>query len=272
VLTSFLISFRESLEAALIVGILLGYLLRTKQQRYNNLVYLSIAAGITASIAFAFAFNYLAGGFAGAPEQVFEGTTMILAAVLLTFMILWMMKQRHIALHMHRRMQEKIDAGKTFGLFMIGFVAIIREGVETFIFLDAARFAGGPTSTLGAFLGVFAAILLGYLVFIGTMKIGVKKFFNVTSLLLIFFAAGLAAQGTHEFQEAGMLPLLENQAWDIGHVLSTGSYFGSVMKGLFGYNSSPSVLEVIAYASYFGFVYLLYRRIESISASAAQKS
>lgn len=261
-LTSFLIAFRESLEASLIIGIILGYLLRTKQEKYNNLVYMSIAAGITASVMFAYAFNYVAGGFQGTLEQVFEGATMIIAALLLTFMILWMIKQRHIALHFHRRMQEKIDSGKMLGLFMIGCVAVLREGVETVIFLDAASFAEGPTSLVGAFAGVFSAIVLGYLVFIGATKVGIRKFFNATSILLIFFAAGLTARGVHELQEAGFLPFLENQAYNISGIISADGYAGRLLTGLFGYNAAPSILEVCIYASYFFLIYIFYRNIE----------
>ena len=270
-LTSFLITFRESLEAALIVGILLGFLTKTKQKKYSNLVYLSIGAGIFGSVAFAVAFHYFAGGLKEPAEQIFEGATMILAALLLTFMIFWMLKQKHVALHYHRKMQEKVDAGKMFGLFMVGFVSILREGVETVIFLNAARFANGPNNIIGALLGVTIAIILGYLIFAGSMKISLKKFFNVTSILLVLFAAGLVAHGVHEFQEIGLAPIFENEAWNINPIVQAEGIYpmlhengiiGSLLKGLFGYNGNPSMLEVIVYFFYIIGIYWIYRKID----------
>ena len=273
-ITGFLIMFRESLEASLIIGIILGYLLKTKQTKYNNLIYVSIAAGIAASIAFAYFFHYIIGGFTGLTESIFEGVTMIVAALLLTFMILWIMRQRHVATSFHKKMQSRIDTDKIFGLFMLGFIAVLREGVETVIFLTAASYAEGPTSIIGAFLGVFAAIVLGYLVFVGTTKISLKKFFNITSLLLVFFAAGLVAHGVHDIQETGALPFFANEAWNLNPAISASGAIpllhnegivGSTLRGLFGYNANPTVLEVVAYIAYLGLIFLSYIRIEGIS-------
>ncbi len=271
-LASFLIMFRESLEASIIVGILLGYLLKTKQEKYNNLVYLSVAEGIAASIAFAFIFNYVAGGFRGITESIFEGATMIIAALLLTFMILWMLRQRNMAHKFHKKMQANINTGKIFGLFMLGFIAILREGVETALFLVAASYEEGPTSIVGAFLGLFAAIILGYLIFAGSMKISLRKFFSVTSLILVFFAAGLVGNGIRDIQETGMLPILGSRAWDLNPLLGQngavplihqGGIAANILEGLFGYNPSPSILEVVAYLLYLSMIYLIYRKIES---------
>src|SRR3989344_5101596 len=105
---SFIITFRETLEVALIVGIILSYLVRTKQTKYNNIVYIGIAFGIVASIIGAFLFNYLAGGFTGRAEKIFEGITMLVGAVLLTTMILWMMKQKHIARELEHKVKVEV--------------------------------------------------------------------------------------------------------------------------------------------------------------------
>src|SRR3989344_9553532 len=101
---SFIITFREALEVALIVGIILSYLVRTKQTKLNNVVYIGVVSGIVASIIGAFLFNYLAEGFTGRAEEIFEGIIMLVGALLLTTMILWMMKQRHIA----RELEHKV--------------------------------------------------------------------------------------------------------------------------------------------------------------------
>src|SRR3989344_9148957 len=118
-------------EVALVVGIILGYLSRTKQTKYNNIVYLGVVAGIVASIVGALLFNTLAGGFEGRAEQIFEGTTMLFGALLLTTMIFWMMKQKHVALHLEKKVEEHISNFRKYGLFLLAFVAVLREGIET---------------------------------------------------------------------------------------------------------------------------------------------
>src|SRR3989338_7315302 len=134
---SFIITFRETLEVALIVGIILSYLVRTKQTKFNNIVYIGIAFGIVASIIGAFLFNYLAGGFTGRAEKIFEGIIMLFGAFLLTAMIFWMMKQKHIARELEQKVAAKISETYKSGLFLLVFVAVLREGIETVIFLGA---------------------------------------------------------------------------------------------------------------------------------------
>src|SRR3989344_4021212 len=121
---SFIITFRETLEVALIVGIILGYLSRTKQTRFNNIVYIGVVFGIVASIIGAFLFNYLAGGFTGRAEEIFEGITMLVGAVLLTTMILWMMKQKHIAKELEQKVATEIGEAHKFGIFSLVFIAV----------------------------------------------------------------------------------------------------------------------------------------------------
>jgi high-affinity iron transporter len=137
---SFIITFREVLEAALIVGIVLSYLIRTRQAQYNNIVYLGVALGIVASIIGAIVFTAIAGGFTGRAEKIFEGITMLVGAFLLTTMILWMMKQKQVAQELEHRVATEITKRHKFGLFLLVFVAILREGIETVIFLNAASF------------------------------------------------------------------------------------------------------------------------------------
>ncbi|MEK6859850.1 MAG: FTR1 family protein [Nanoarchaeota archaeon] len=268
---SFIITFRETLEVALIVGIILSYLARTKQTKYNNVVYIGIAFGIVLSIIGALLFNYLAGGFSGRAEQIFEGLTMLFGALLLTTMILWMIKQKHIA----KELQEKIalETGKAdrFGLFLLVFISVLREGIETVIFLGAASFISADNNLIGALIGIMAAISLGYLIFVSSMKINIKKFFNITSILLILFAAGLVVHGIHEFQEAKVIPALVEHVWDINPpvnpdgsypLIHEEGYIGSILKGLFGYNGSPSLIEVLSYLSYFVILFVLWRNIK----------
>jgi high-affinity iron transporter len=268
---SFIITFRETLEAALIVGIVLSYLARTRQTKYNNVVYVGIGSAIFASIIGALLFNTLAGGFSGRAEELFEGIVMLIGAFLLTTMILWMMKQRHIAAELEDRVASEVGEAHRFGIFSLVFVAVLREGIETVIFLGAASFVSAESNLIGAVAGIGAAILLGYAIFVGSMKINLKKFFNITSILLVLFAAGLVAHGVHELQEAGVVPIVIEHLWDINPavnpdgsypLLHENGYVGSILKGLFGYNGNPSLIEVSSYVGYLLLVGGLWRRIE----------
>jgi len=270
---SFIITFRETLEVALIVGIILGYLIKTKQTKYNNIVYMGIVFGIVASIIGALLFNYLAGGFAGRAEEIFEGITMLVGALLLTTMILWMMKQKHIARELEQKVAAKIAETYKLGLFLLVFVAVLREGIETVIFLGAASFVSTNNTLIGALIGVIAAVFLGYLIFVGSMKINIKKFFNITSILLILFAAGLVAHGVHELQEANIIPMGIEHVWDINPpvnpdgsypLMHEKGYIGSIFVGLFGYNGNPSLIEVLSYLFYLAIVFVLWKNIEKV--------
>lgn len=266
---SFLIAFREVLEAALVVGIVLGYLARTHLTRHNRVVYAGVAAGIAASGLGAVLFITLAGGFEGRAEQLFEGITMLVGAALLTTMILWMMRQRHVAAELEAKVAASLRGPSRIGLFALVFVAILREGIETVLFLSAASLASPDNNLIGALLGLVAAIALGYALFVGSRKISLRSFFAVTNVLLILFAAGLVGMAVHEFQEAGVLPVIVEHVWNINPPAPDGGPYpalhekgaiGSIARGLFGYNGDPSLLEVVAYGAYLAVVAALWQR------------
>jgi high-affinity iron transporter len=268
-IASFIITFREALEAALIVGIVLSYLARTRQTRYRRVVFLAVGAAVAVSLLGAAAFTWLAGGFTGRAEEIFEGVTMLVGAGLLTTMILWMMRQQHIAAELSEKVATEVAEAHRLGLFFLVFVSVLREGIETVIFLGAASLAAG-TSLVGALAGLLSAGFLGYLIFAGARRLELKKFFTVTSVLLILFAAGLVAQGVHELQEAAVLPIVVEHVWNINPpvnadgsypLLHENGYVGSVLKSLLGYNGNPSLLEVISYVLYLILVFALWRRI-----------
>ena len=276
VLSSFLITSRETLEAALVIGIVLAYLTKTNNKHYKKTVYYGIVFGVILSVLAAVIFTLFAGGFEGKSEAIFEGSTMLFASVLLTTMILWMMQQKHISREIEERVTKHVANANfnqtyAYGLFALIVLAILREGVETVIFFNALNYASG-ISFVGATLGIVTAIAIGYLFFVGTRKINLKKFFNITGVLLILIAAGLVAHGVHEFQEAAVIPYAVKEVWDINPaVTSPGAYpilhekglIGSFLKGLFGYNGNPSLLEVLFYIGYLAIIFLIYRRIES---------
>ncbi|OGY47221.1 MAG: hypothetical protein A3J62_03460 [Candidatus Buchananbacteria bacterium RIFCSPHIGHO2_02_FULL_38_8] len=265
---SFIITFRETLEAALIVGVILSYLFKIRQIKYNNIVYVGIGSAIVASIIGAIIFNNLAGGFTGRAEEIFEGVTMLVGAVLLTTMIIWMMKQKQMMVKLEDKVATEIGEAHKFGIFSLVFIAVLREGVETVIFLEAANFVSSGNNLVGALAGIIAAIFVGYLMFVAARRINIKKFFNVTSILLILFAAGLIAHGIHEFEEAGVIPIVIDHVWDINPTLNPdGSYpffhekgyGGSILTGLFGYNGDPSLIEVFSYIVYIVIVLILWK-------------
>ncbi len=269
-IASFIIAFRESLEAALIVGIVLSYLVKTKQTKYFSVIFIAIASAIVSSIFGAFLFFFVAGGFSGVAEEIFEGITMLIGAVLLTTMIIWMMRQNHIARDLEEKVELEIQEDHKFGLFFLVFVSILREGIETVIFLGTASFVSEENNLFGALLGISLAVILGYIIFVGSKRINLKLFFNITNVLLILFAAGLVAHGIHELQEAGIIPIIIEHMWDINPplnpdgifpLLHENGYIGSILKGLFGYNGNPSFIEILAYVSYLGIALLFWKRI-----------
>ena len=262
-IASFLITFRETLEAALVVGIILGFLVKTKNTKYHNIVYTGIGAGVIGSIISALLFSRLAGGFSGRAEEIFEGVAMLVGAFLLTTMILWMMNQKNVAKELKQKVSYDIANKDKYGLFFLVFISVLREGVETVIFLGAASFINGSNNLLGGLVGVIIAIVIGYLLFVASVKINIKKFFNISSFLLILFAAGLTAHGVHEFQEAKLLPIYNEHVYDINFIMNENGFMGSLLKGLFGYNGNPSLLEIISYLLYFAVVIVLYKSLNT---------
>jgi len=254
-LPSFLLSLREGLEAALIIGILLGALRKVNRPDLKSAVWAGTAAALLVSLAAGGALAALGFSLEGQVEYVFEGITMLLAAALLTWMIFWMNRQgRFLRAEMEGKVRQAAASAASRGaLFGLAFLAVVREGIELALFLTAAAFAlQGGAIWVGAVLGLGAAVLLGYLVFSTTRRLDLRRFFQVTGVLLLLFAAGLVAHGVHEFNEAGWIPAVIEHVWDINPYLNEKSAPGEILKALFGYNGNPSLTEVLAYLAYLG--------------------
>ena len=249
---SALIALREGLEAALIVGIVLAYLRKIGYLEGRKSVWMGVAAAVLASLALAFVIQLVGMQLEGRAEEVFEGATMFLAVGVLTWMIFWMRYQaRNFKISLERDVQAAVKTGAKWGLILVAFVAVFREGVETALFLSAAAFATDAQSTLiGAALGLTAAVIIGFLIYASTARLDIRLFFNVTSVLLLLFAAGLLAHGIHEFQEAGLIPTVNEHIWDTNHLLDENSSAGQILKTLLGYNGNPSLEEVLGYVGY----------------------
>jgi high-affinity iron transporter len=198
---------------------------------------------------------YAASELEGRVEAIFEGVASLTAAGLLSWMIFWMHRQSaNIRGHLHDQIQSALSSRSSLGLIMLSFVAVVREGIETALFLFAATTAEGSPglSAFGGILGLGIAIAIGIGVYRGASRLNLRSFFTVTSLLLILFGAGLLVRGIGDLQEAGAIPPLMEHVWDSNRLLPEASTFGEFLTATLGYRASPSLVEVIAYFGYLG--------------------
>jgi high-affinity iron transporter len=253
---SLVIALREGIEAALIVGIILGYLKRVGAASLSRPVYAGILLGVLASIAAAGLLVALRVEFEGRYEQVFEGSTMLLAAAILTSMILWMRNNsRAYSDDLKRKVENAVTSRQSYGLAVLAFVSIFREGIETVLFLGSASFTTtGVQVLVGGSLGLLASVVVGYAILRYSVKLNLKMFFTVTGVLLIFFAAGLVSRAVGEFGEAGLLSPIIEHVWNTGGIVGGESTLGRILGALFGYDASPSLAQLLAYAVYWAVV------------------
>lgn len=253
-LASLLLTLREGLEAALVIGIVLGVLQKLKKTNLNGAVWTGAGIAVALSAVTAIGFELIGMEFEGLGEQLFEGTAMLLAAGVLTWMIFWMQKTSvHLKAEIEAKTKDAIHGKGQQALFVLAFLAVFREGIELSLFLLAVQQTSTPLQTLsGALLGLAGAGILGWMLFASTRKLNLRKFFNVTNVLLIIFAAGMVATGVAEFNEAGLIPTVIEHVWNLNGVLSDQSQVGLLLKALVGYSSAPSLTEVIAYLAYLG--------------------
>jgi len=295
--------FREVLEASLIIGILYTYLKKSNNEDSIKMLWSGVGAAVFISIVASIVFQIIAGGFEGNASKIFEGIVMIVASIVLTTMIIWMAQNKNISEDLKNKAEESLSSGLKYGIFTLAFVAVFREGVEIILFLYAIGIKDGISvmpSIIGSLLGLFA----GYAIFIQGVKIPLKKFFNVTSVFLIFVAAGMLTYGVHELESGGVIPYFggntkieedriiatrmngdskifeidkqkkakkwASRIWNINPSKNDdGSYpalhdkgaIGGLLKGFFGYNGDPSLIEFITWLlSMIGLNYL-YQKI-----------
>ena len=257
-----LLTTREGLEASLIVGIVLAYLAKTNNRDHFRVIWAGTAAAVAVSIVTGAALFFTVGELEGRSEQIFEGVAMFSAVAVLTWMIFWMRKQAiNIKRELEARVASAVAAGSAVGLASVVFFAVLREGWETALFLFAISESSSPlATTIGAVGGLAISITLGVALYMGSRRLNLRQFFTVTGTLLIVFAAGLLAHGIHEFQEAGLLPMTIEHVWDTNALVSEDSTAGEFLRTLFGYNGNPSLLEVLAWATYLAVALALFLR------------
>lgn len=258
------LAFREGLEATLVVVIILLYLKNTNQQYYNKYVYIGSILAIISSIIFAIIFTAFLGGFTGTPfEGVFEGFTFILSGVFIITLIIWMSKEGpKMKEHLEDKVEKSIQKDKGFSITILAFVIIIREGIELVLMLTGVTAVGSLNQVniiLGSLIGLGIAVIIGLLMLFGIKTINLSKFFKITNVILILFAAGLITYGFHELIEVGLVNPVIEEVWNIKHILpetypdnnlATPEWLeviGSLLRALFGYNANPSLLEIIIY-------------------------
>ena len=262
---SFLITLREGLEISLVLAILISYLVKSNRSQEQSAVWLGSGIAALLCVALGLAFHLIAGGLNGHVEQAVEGVLATLAASVLTWMVFWMRKN---ARTLGGELRAKVDAATTTrALVVIAFIAVLREGLETVLFLLSAETASTSSGevVLGGIIGLAIAAGLGYLVYAGGNKLNLKTFFNITGILLVLFAAGLAGKAIHEFRElieweAGWLI---SSPWTIASGPFSSGWVHDFLKALFGWAPTPERLRVITYFSYLIPVLWLYLRKEA---------
>jgi len=261
-LSSFFISFREGLEAFLIIGIIISYLFKINEKRFIKHVIFGALSAIVLSIGIAYIFELLLGGFVGKLEQIFEGSIMLLAVIVLTYMIFWMNNQaKKIKSDIEISVENVIGKGRIFSLFLLGFIVVLREGAETVLFFRAISFqTSSKELIIGGAIGIISSIILALLFFVSTKKVNLSLFFRITGILIMFIAAGLLSTSLHEFQEAKIIPVIKDNIYNISNLISKDSIAGGILNSLFGYNPSPSLLEIIIYLAYISVIIISIRR------------
>lgn len=202
------VTLREGFEASLIVGIVLAFLDRTGRRDAFWPVWIGALAAIGISVAVGLALFAIGAEFEGRAEAVWEGSVMLLAAGLLTWMVFWMRSQaRSIKRHLESQVDHALQVGSAFALGLVAFVGVLREGLETALFLlGTFERSNATVSVVGGLLGLAAAVVLGYAFYRGSSRLDLRRFFTLTSVLLLTFAAWLLFGGLHELQEGGVLP------------------------------------------------------------------
>ena len=269
-----LTGLREGVEAALIVSIILAYLARTGHRDQFGRIWMGTASAIGISFLAGIGLFLTVGGLQPPYEQLFEAIAMLLACAVVTWMLFWMRRQSAaIKGELHAALEKVLTAGGVIGLATLAFTAVIREGLETSLFLVAqatSSVAGAASVLVGALVGLGIAALLGVGFYRGSRRINLGSFFRWTGIGLIFIAAGLLSAAMTELVEIGWVGIGTGTAFDISTVLPHEAMLGAptglplivgeLLRALLGYNSQPSFLALGMWAGYILVVLALYLR------------
>ena len=251
-LSTFVIALREGLEAALIVGILVAYMVRTNRRELLKPLWTGVAIALLASLALGAILSFTSAELSSRGEELFAGLTSFIAVGLVTWMVFWM---KRAARTLRDELHGKVDnalVGGPISLALVAFFAVMREGLETalFIYTNFKTVGAASSATVGLVLGLALAVALGYLIYNRSVKLNLSKFFTITGVALIIVAAGVLSYGIHEFQELGWLPGADTFIWDVTPWIGKESILGSILGGTIGFDTTTSVVQFIAWAAY----------------------
>ena len=251
-LANFLIGLREGLEAGLVVGILIAYLVKIGRRDVLPRIWLGVGLAVALSLGLGCLLTFGTYGLSFAAQELIGGLLSIVAAGFVTWMIFWMLRT---ARGLSRELRSEVDShltGAGWGLVFVAFLAVGREGLETALFIWAAVQASGSTTLplIGASLGIAVSVVLAYLIYRGVLTINLTRFFTFTGVFLIVVAGGVLAYGVHDLQEAGFLPGLNTLAFDVSAAVPPDSWYGTLLKGVFNFSPATTVFEAVAWAAY----------------------
>ncbi|HYN48039.1 MAG TPA: iron uptake transporter permease EfeU [Candidatus Nanopelagicales bacterium] len=265
-----LTGLREGVEAALIVAIICAYLARTGNARHFGKISVGVGSAVATSLALGVVIFLTVGGLEEPYEQIFEGAMMLAAAGVVTWMLFWMRRQASsVKGDLQRAVDRVLADGTAWGLAVLAFTAVIREGLETALFLvgqatAAASGTSGEAGALavlvGAVVGLGIAVALGYGIYRGSRVLNLRTFFRWTGVFLIFIAAGLLSHAIHEFVEIGWITVGTSTAFDVSALLPHEEGIGLFLRAIFGYTSTPEWVTLVAWATYVAVVLTLYLR------------
>ena len=249
---NYLIGLREGLEAALIVSILIAYLVRTERRDLLRFVWAGVGTAVGLSLLAGAALTFGTRSFDDKAAEAFAGVMSLIAVALVTWMVFWMAaRARSMKTELHAQMDRAIGIGG-WALAIVAFVAVAREGLETALFLWSTieSTGGGAGSLLGAALGLATAVVLGWAIYRGALRINLGTFFTWTGAALVVVAAGVLAYGVHELQEAGFLFGEDSIAFDFTAQIPPDSWYATLVRGVFNLRPEMSVLAVTAWFAY----------------------
>jgi high-affinity iron transporter len=260
-LATLLIGLREGLEASLVVGILLAYLLKTGRRGAVPLLAAGVGSAVVLSLGLGAVLEFGTGGLDEDAEELLGGLLSIAAVALVTGMVFWMAATA-------RTLRADLEAGAEaaarrggLAIAVVAFLAVGREGIETALFVWAAarEAVSAPLALLGTLVGLALAVGLGALLMRGMLRLDLSRFFTATGAVLIVVAAGVLAYGVHELEEVGVLPE-SSRAFDVGGVIPAESVLGVLLKGTIGFAPQMSWLQVGVWAAYLAVVVPLFIR------------
>jgi high-affinity iron transporter len=247
------IALREGLEASLIVGIIAAFCVKEGRRDALRPMSLGIALAVALCVAVAVGLRIVGEELPQREQEMLETVIGLIAVGAVTYMIVWMRRHaRGLKASLEGHTQSALVVGSTAALVGMAFLAVLREGFETAVFMLAAfQDSADPAAAgAGAVIGLVAAIVLGIAIYRGGVRINLSRFFRVTGFVLVLVAAGLLATSMHTASEAGWITGLQGQALDLSWLVQEGTVTGSLLTGMLGLQPEPTVIEAAAYVLY----------------------